>query len=742
MLAGTVFFCGSITTLAIATPPSASGPAVSAPLVRPGTLNLQVGDVDLATLPNLLATDESWAAFIGVKANGEQPPIVLEFDSPNSRARSNALRAIGARAHTYLPTNCFLADVPAGTSRDQLINAGVLRAVRWDNAWKVSPTINTATARTGNRSVVNLCLFAFRDAARTLAELRQSLKGEEVLHTSTTFSDSLVLTVELPTGAIAGLQELTDLQFAEATPTFTERSNATTQWVIQSNVTNVTPFYSRGITGSGQLVGIIDGPVASSHCAFSDDVEIGPDHRKILAYNAPQGVNFHGTHVACTAVGDAGPTGDPNLRGIAYGARMVFNTWPSQTEESVFDRFALHSSQGAKIHSNSWGTDLTTAYDGTCRAIDSLTFADDSNLIVFSISNATSIRNPENSKNCLAVGATRNAPSQNTMYSTAVGPTSDGRRKPDVVAPGFQVVSASGTSCATGASSGTSMATPSVSGAAVLLRSYFTKGFYPTGEEIPANGFEPSGALLKALVVNSAQDITSTADWPSTREGWGRPLLENVAYFSGDARKLVVRQRRNAVSNAIETGGTVDTAISVLAPGSGQSTEPLRVTLAWFDAPAAAGVSFAPVNDLDLEVVAPDGTLYRSNTIVNGASVAGAAADPINNVEQVVVLSPTPGAWTVRVVGTAIQVSRQGYGLAVTGNVSANTEGYSCDSLDFNGDGNIEPTDVDAYFSVLGGGSCIPFNFDCNDTDFNNDGTSDPRDIDAYFSVLGEGPCF
>ena len=66
----------------------------------------------------------------------------------------------------------------------------------------------------------------------------------------------------------------------------------------------------------------------------------------------------------------------------------------------------------------------------------------------------------------------------------------------------------------------------------------------------------------------------------------------------------------------------------------------------------------------------------------------------------------------------------------------------ACDSLDFNNDGNIEPLDVDAYFSVLGEGPCLgDTGAGCNDLDFNNDGNIEPLDVDAYFSVLGEGPC-
>lgn len=63
-----------------------------------------------------------------------------------------------------------------------------------------------------------------------------------------------------------------------------------------------------------------------------------------------------------------------------------------------------------------------------------------------------------------------------------------------------------------------------------------------------------------------------------------------------------------------------------------------------------------------------------------------------------------------------------------------------CNDLDFNNDGNIEPLDVDAYFSILGEGPCLG-GTTCDSLDFNNDGNIEPEDVDAYFSVLGEGPC-
>ena len=52
--------------------------------------------------------------------------------------------------------------------------------------------------------------------------------------------------------------------------------------------------------------------------------------------------------------------------------------------------------------------------------------------------------------------------------------------------------------------SGTSFAAPIVAGVTVLVRQYFTLGYYPDGVGArKANEFQPMGALLKAVLVNS-----------------------------------------------------------------------------------------------------------------------------------------------------------------------------------------------------------------------------------------------
>ena len=162
--------------------------------------------------------------------------------------------------------------------------------------------------------------------------------------------------------------------------------------------------------------------------------------------------------------------------------------------------------------------------------------------------------------------------------------------------------------------------------------------------------------------------MTGLTGYPGPREGWGRLLLENSLWFEGDTRRLVFFDLRN--TSGLTTGQTKDYQFQVAS-----STEPLKITMTFTDWPAAVSASAANVrvNDMDLEILTPGGTLYRGNVIdtIQGLSTAGGSPDTINTTEMVILNVPEVGVWTIRLRATAVNMGgKQGAAVVVTGDVA------------------------------------------------------------------------
>ncbi|MFO0830503.1 MAG: S8 family serine peptidase [Phycisphaerales bacterium] len=704
---------------------------------RAGVLSLRTGEVSTAKLANML----------GAKSFPSDPAVVMVLARPMNEDTGATLTKLGVVVRDYLPTQAYFADL-SRVDPAALRATGLVASVhRVDAGWKLDPWLRKGAAApawstadfqgAAARGEASIAVTVWRGVAS--GGLVAWLRGQRAVVAGVeTAGGCGVVHVRCSRALAAAIAQRADAQYVEYNPECTERSNATTRWVVQSNIQGVESVTAHGITGVGSIVGHIDSGLAPNHCSMLDPVNpVGPLHRKVVANNDLNGTyTTHGTHTAGTLAGD---DGNPGVnRGIAWGARLVHNNYPSYSEPAIYGRFELHRTQGAFVHSNSWGSDLFHTYELMCRAVDAFQHDHEDNLLVYAVSDSTVLGIPEQCKNALTVSASNNAPSQESMCvlqtgGPAVGPTADGRRRPDVVAPGCSIVSSVGsTDCGTGSLSGTSMACPAVAGVAVLTREYFTRGFYPSGVETPSDGFVPTGALLRAMIINSANDLLQQAGYPGDKEGWGRVLAEDSLFFQGDARRTVVLDLPNGHPDALQTGRTREVGVQV----SGAAK--LKVTLAWTDEPAAANASFAPVNDLDLVVTSPTGQVYLGNVFSGGLSVTGGSADTRNNTEQVHIAAPVEGVWTVEVVGAQVNLGPQGFSLVVTGGVSP----VGCDGIDFNHDDLFPDTlDIEDFLSVFSGGACSN-DPHCGDIDFNNDGLfPDAADIESLLRVFGGGGC-
>jgi hypothetical protein len=692
----------------------------------------------------------------------------VQLDGAMTPERRQDLRGSGIEPGDYLPENAYVVRMDSGVGS----RSGPPSFVRWlgryRNEWKLAPEIGTVEFRTpyrqelSARGLQQLIVILFEGEDVDAAAEQASACGAQVLLAHVVGGRG-ILEVLMPAGLAADLAAIEAVQWIEEASEATFRNN-TTRWIVQSNNAGQTPVWNHGIRGEGQIAGLLDGPFRLAHCDFVDPLVSapGPTHRKVVAYRATSGNDAHGTHVAGILVGDQAPFGIADTYdGIAFAARVSFgdNDPVYYNPSTTYAAFAAAHADGARVHSNSWGDDGATDYILRCREIDRFMWENEDDLILFAVTNLSDLRAPENAKNLLAVGASRDAPYQGEHCTGGAGPTIDGRRRPEVFAPGCATLSANAdiSTCGVASMTGTSMACPVVAGAGLLVRQYFTEGFYPTGAAVPTNARTPSGALMKAILINGSVDMTGIAGYPSDQEGWGRLLLDNALYFPGDASTLYVEDVRNV-------GGLSTGQYRVFGFQVAGSSVPLRVTLVWTDYPATVGANPAAVNDLDLVVTGPGGVMYRGNVFSGGQSIPGGFPDPRNNTEQVHRLSPTPGNYTVAVRGTAVNQSTQGFALVVTGDIvgpmtwDCNGNAVSdvqdivsgtsqdcqkngvpdeCEGvLDCNGNGALDV--CEAYPDCNNNGlpdTCETF----TPGDFNGDGTLDAVDFVALESCLG-GP--
>ncbi len=492
-----------------------------------------------------------------------------------------------------------------------------------------------------------------------------------------------------------------------------------------------------GLSGSGETVAVCDtgidtGDPNAIHPDFEGRVAsvrsypITPDFAPYVnnpgADDGPADLGSgHGTHVSGSVLGSGvASEGKPGLagpiRGFAHEAKLVFQAieqacdWKDPADLQRFGRYMLAGipadlkdifsdafSDGARIHSNSWGGGQPGAYDESCRALDEWVWEHKDFCVLVAAGNdgsdadgdgrinPMSVTSPGTAKNCITVGACENKrpefdaatydrwwpqdfpvaphagdpmandPKQVVAFSSR-GPTSDGRVKPEVVAPGTFILSTrsrmlplNNVAWAPFQPSrlyfhmgGTSMACPLAAGAVAVVREYLR-----TEQGVA----QPTAALLKAALMAGAARLSGYGERGAVvdnEQGFGRLDLDGVLAPRGSASSHFFE-----VAPGLQTGKAHSRELRVKSKG-----QPLRVALAYSDFPGPA-----LVNDLNLIVTAPDGSKVAGNGRRGGAG----GLDARNNAELVHVSKPAAGTWTVDVVGSNVPHGPQDFALVTIG---------------------------------------------------------------------------
>jgi subtilase family protein len=634
--------------------PSLLSPARTTRRLEPHRLMLKSHDWDTRSrnpvLPPLLRFDSAEAAAAGYYFVQGQPEHLAEL--------KQQIRDLGGQIFDYVPHNTFEAKLPSGAPAMLLAGAWADLVIPVHPAFKLDREIGLGSQIEADPwGRVRVVAELWPDADQLDVEIELQAMDLEILD-QVNSGRYLRMTLLVDPSLLANLARVHAIKYLER-PAEGGYRNEKSQWVIQTKINGSTKLWNAGLLGNDVYIGHIDGRIQENSCYFDDPTGVspGPNHRKIKWWDGGGSSDSHGTHTAGSAAGNDLPTGgNGTYNGMAPNAYLVHQSrFPGGSQMLAFlDRAHSHD---ARIHTNSWGDDFTTQYNAWTRDIDAYSHDNEDGVVMFAVTNGSNLKNPENAKSVVAVGATdKNSPANHG--SGGKGPTADGRWKPEVYAPGCSTRSASTSSCGTITMCGTSMASPVVAGGAALIKEYFEDGFYPSGSAKPADAFVPSGSLLRGMLANSSVDMTGVAKYPSNTEGWGRILLDNAAFFSGDGRNLRLVDIKHA--NGISQGQTLIRRLNIPAG----STE-MRVTLAFADEPGTAFSNQPVVNNLDLVAVAPDGTQYHGNILdrnAQGAATANATTfDAKNTLEQIIVYNPMPGKWTFAVVGADVPVGPQGF---------------------------------------------------------------------------------
>ncbi len=242
------------------------------------------------------------------------------------------------------------------------------------------------------------------------------------------------------------------------------------------------------------------------------------------------------------------------------------------------------------------------------------------------------------------------------------GPCADGRIKPDLVAPGTFIavprpadsadtawgVADGGNSVFVG---GTGVAAEQVADAAKQVRTWL----------LEQRGLAaPSAALVKALLVGGARDLAPGqygtgskqeihAVRPNNVEGFGQLDLLH-AILPAEDQILELHDGQSLAAGAAET----------FERNVGQAGGRFVLALAYSDAPAAPEAGHKLVNDLDLTVRKPSGTLLHAN--------GRTSPDAENNVEMIEFDADETGIYVVRVEARSVPMGgSQPYALVVRG---------------------------------------------------------------------------
>lgn len=570
----------------------------------------------------------------------ERAYLVFQFSGPIRDEDKKGLINLGINIVDYIPNNSYVVSVPAQINFDKVKQLNLYSIFALKPKDKALPdllegkVLPHAIKQVGYADVTILTydLLQKNNISATLSEL-----GASIIEEYASFKNFVV---RVPIGNLKALSELPFIQWLE----FIDPPNQVENLLGRSlHRVNILQDGVRNLKGDGMNVAVFD-ERASQHLDFS------PAGRMVNVDAGAAG--SHGSHVSGT-IGGKGII-NPVAKGMApnatiysyYGfsgdvqARMAIEI-PAKT--LISSNHSYHDGLGVQCGVTGASAGYSLRARNTDINLNNFTY----HLHCHSSGNAqtscasgwgTITGTGKAAKNNVVVGNITST--EGISGSSSFGPVHDGRVKPEIVGMGTNVFSTYTPLNTYSTISGTSMSTPGVTGTVALLAQYY--------KQANASTLPPS-ALIKNIICNTAQDLGNPG--PDYRFGFGRI----------NALKAIKILEQNRYVLGTTNTGTSNTVTITVPAGAVK----FNVMLTWNDPAAATNSSLALVNNLDLTVV-QGGSTYLPWILnpTSPASNATQAVDNISNIEQVTVLNPAAGTYTLTVAGTSVPSgSNQAYSL-------------------------------------------------------------------------------
>lgn len=590
--------------------------------------------VERPRIPNLTAT---FAHDTGYET------YIVQFVSQPIQAYRDEMARLGGIVSFYVHDNAYLVRMDEGTAA----TVSGLPFVRWlgqyEPAFKLEEDIlHGLAAGTESEGRFNIMLTERGEKAqRRLAKRIAELGGTVRKTNPAGFRLEATLTPEV----LLAMANDPDVLFIDrwAAP-------ATDMDIVRDSgganyIENTFGYRGEGVRGE-----VMDNGLRQTH----NDLRSG---NLPLIHNSPN--TNESTNHGTSSYGIIFGRGTVNMqaRGMLPEAQGIF-----ADNDFLSDRYA-HTARlvaepyNAVFQSNGWGTSPSLYYRIVSAELDDIAFLHDI-LIVQSQSNTgTRMSRPEAwAKNVVSVGGiyhygTPGFDDDRWDVSASHGPASDGRIKPDLAHfnDGIFTTSNAGNTSYTNFI-GTSAAAPITAGHFGIFYQMWHNGLFdnPVGRTV----FEsrPHLTTAKAMMINTAEQWDMTLPGTDIRrehQGFGRVSLTNLNAMS--EKMLIVDE--SDVLTEFETK-------TYFVPVVTGMTDPLKITMVYADPLGNPASQIATVNDLDLKVTAPDGTVYWGNVglgIGEGMwSLPGGESNTVDTVENVFIENPMTGVWRIEVTATAL----------------------------------------------------------------------------------------